>query len=201
MQGDADSFKQFNLQYVTLLPWNNRQVGIPCSLASPSSLFPCCLATLSNTSPYHSFPDCPTLPRLALFPAPHLPFPGPQDELNMLALLENGTLSALILDAPFVEYNVATSCELYSVGSLILPNSLCFQFPPDAPMVRMGQVTLDACVGHACVGPSHHAWVPLGEEARMATERLAPSLGLGLSFACTACLFRTVLHACTAGLR
>ncbi|KAJ9511220.1 hypothetical protein QJQ45_017184, partial [Haematococcus lacustris] len=53
------------------------------------------------------------------------------DAALMLESLRNGKVSALILDAPYVETQVAKNCDLYKVGSTVLPNGLAFAFGPD----------------------------------------------------------------------
>jgi hypothetical protein len=66
----------------------------------------------------------------------------------MLQLLRSGQISALILDAPFVEYQAAVSCDLYLVGDIVLPNSLAFAFPPDTDLVSR---CWQASPAHGCV--------------------------------------------------
>ncbi|GFH17558.1 uncharacterized protein HaLaN_14220, partial [Haematococcus lacustris] len=53
------------------------------------------------------------------------------DAALMLESLRTGKVSALILDAPYVETQVAKNCDLYKVGSTVLPNGLAFAFGPD----------------------------------------------------------------------
>ncbi|KAL6748931.1 hypothetical protein V8C86DRAFT_2863839 [Haematococcus lacustris] len=54
-----------------------------------------------------------------------------EDAALMLESLRSGKVSALILDAPYVETQVAKNCDLYKVGSTVLPNGLAFAFGPD----------------------------------------------------------------------
>ncbi|KAJ9511388.1 hypothetical protein QJQ45_029798 [Haematococcus lacustris] len=53
------------------------------------------------------------------------------DAALMLESLRSGKVSALILDAPYVETQVAKNCDLYKVGSTVLPNGLALAFGPD----------------------------------------------------------------------
>ncbi|GFH09629.1 uncharacterized protein HaLaN_04807 [Haematococcus lacustris] len=63
-----------------------------------------------------------------------LPWNDAQDEVNMIAQLRSGIVQALILDAPFVEYHAAESCDLYAVGEMLLPVNLAYAFPSDVPL-------------------------------------------------------------------
>ncbi|KAJ9519137.1 hypothetical protein QJQ45_007692 [Haematococcus lacustris] len=54
-----------------------------------------------------------------------------KDEEVMKESLRSGKVSALALDAPFVEYNVAQSCNFFTVGDIVLPVNLAYAFPPD----------------------------------------------------------------------
>ncbi len=59
-----------------------------------------------------------------------------QDEDDMVRMLRARELDAIILDKQFVDYRVATSCDLYAVGDLLRPYSTGFVFPPDTALVR-----------------------------------------------------------------
>lgn len=54
----------------------------------------------------------------------------------MMSGLRNGVVDALVLDAPWVEYMVANECDLFTVGSLVLP-------------VNMVRAAL-CCLVHSC---------------------------------------------------
>ncbi|KAJ9519394.1 hypothetical protein QJQ45_023030, partial [Haematococcus lacustris] len=60
-----------------------------------------------------------------------LPWNNAEDEEVMKEALRSGQVSALALDAPFVEYNVAQSCNFFTVGDIVLPVNLAYAFPPD----------------------------------------------------------------------
>ncbi|KAJ9519054.1 hypothetical protein QJQ45_003534 [Haematococcus lacustris] len=60
-----------------------------------------------------------------------LPWNNAEDEEVMKESLRSGKVSALALDAPFVEYNVAQSCNFFTVGDIVLPVNLAYAFPPD----------------------------------------------------------------------
>lgn len=58
----------------------------------------------------------------------------------MLTKLRSGELTALIFDAPFVEYSAAASCDLYVIGELVLPVNLAFALPSTtSPVSAVGQ--------------------------------------------------------------
>lgn len=76
-------------------------------------------------------PDVNAFKRFNLNYMVPLPWNSAEDEANMLRMLRSAEISALILDAPFVEYQVASSCDLYEVGDTLLPVNLAFTFPPD----------------------------------------------------------------------
>ncbi|GFH08873.1 uncharacterized protein HaLaN_03912 [Haematococcus lacustris] len=106
-EADVDNFKRFNLDFAVPLPWNDAQVSGE-SLSIPAGSF-----NLPHSSPG-------TL--------------SSQDEVNMIAQLRSGIVQALILDAPFVEYHAAESCDLYAVGEMLLPVNLAYAFPSDVPL-------------------------------------------------------------------
>ncbi|KAL6749832.1 hypothetical protein V8C86DRAFT_2832108 [Haematococcus lacustris] len=60
-----------------------------------------------------------------------LPWNNAEDEEVMKEALRSGQVSAMALDAPFVEYNVAQSCNFFTVGDIVLPVNLAYAFPPD----------------------------------------------------------------------
>ena len=45
-----------------------------------------------------------------------LPWNNAKDEQNMLKLLRDGTIAALLIDAPFVEYQAAVNCDMAVVS-------------------------------------------------------------------------------------
>ncbi|KAG1677491.1 hypothetical protein FOA52_001947 [Chlamydomonas sp. UWO 241] len=51
----------------------------------------------------------------------------------MVQALLRGDVKALILDAPFVDFQTAASCDLVKVGETVLPNSLSFVLPAGTP--------------------------------------------------------------------
>eukprot|EP00798_Chlamydomonas_sp_ICE-L_P016227 gene16227-22393_t len=53
------------------------------------------------------------------------------DGKSMLAKLRNGVYKALLLDAVWVDYTAATTCDLYTVGDLLMPVNLGFVYPQD----------------------------------------------------------------------
>jgi hypothetical protein len=55
------------------------------------------------------------------FPLQHvvlLPWNNHEDEDAMLHMLQEGEIEALIVDAPFAEYQTSVNCELFEVGCL-----------------------------------------------------------------------------------
>ncbi len=45
-----------------------------------------------------------------------LPWNNNEDENNMLRLLEDGTIAALVIDVPFTDYQTSMHCNLFEVG-------------------------------------------------------------------------------------
>lgn len=52
-----------------------------------------------------------------------LPWNDKQDEQNMLNALRQGTIAALVIDAPFADYMTSINCDLYEVGAGCWPGS------------------------------------------------------------------------------
>lgn len=46
-----------------------------------------------------------------------LPWNDKLDEQNMLNALRQGTIAALVIDAPFADYMTSINCDLYEVGA------------------------------------------------------------------------------------
>ena len=91
---------------------------------------------------------------------------------RMLDNLREGTYKALVLDAPVIDYTVATNaqCDLYSVGDSFETFNLAIGFPPDAPnsiitpisaaildLQVCGQGILVSCVCLSCPKYSAHS--------------------------------------------
>ncbi|GFH09271.1 uncharacterized protein HaLaN_04379 [Haematococcus lacustris] len=60
----------------------------------------------------------------------------PQDEAQMLQMLRNGTLDALIFEDTFVRYQASVNCDMYVAGIPYKPYDDAFAFTNGTSLVR-----------------------------------------------------------------
>ncbi|KAG2429899.1 hypothetical protein HXX76_010679 [Chlamydomonas incerta] len=71
--------------------------------------------------------------RTSLLSVVPLPWDNLEDEAKMLQKLRAGEIAALLMDAPWAQYQAATSCDLYIVDTKdkVLPFNYGLGYPPD----------------------------------------------------------------------